>query len=142
MSAFLTALRWDVVLQARNGFYWASAFVVLVIGGLLLAIPDTVRSNEAALVPAILAINLGITPIPITSLLTIAAVAGGVGAPTRARTGKRSPQQGRRIRRREGPERRQSPTDRRILPAATLAVHRWRCPDVLADACPVVSRRG
>jgi fluoroquinolone transport system permease protein len=61
MSAFLAALRWDVVLQARNGFYWASAFVVLVIGGLLLAVPDAVRSNEAALVPAILAINLQIT---------------------------------------------------------------------------------
>ena len=61
MSAFLTALRWDVVLQARNGFYWASAFVVLVIGGLLLAVPQTVRSNQAALVPAILAINLQIT---------------------------------------------------------------------------------
>ncbi len=61
MSAFLAALRWDVVLQARNGFYWASAFVVLVIGGLLLAVPDTVRSNEATLVPAILAINLQIT---------------------------------------------------------------------------------
>ena len=61
MSAFLTALRWDVVLQARNGFYWASGFVVLVIGGLLLAVPETVRSNQAALVPAILAINLQIT---------------------------------------------------------------------------------
>lgn len=58
MTAFLTALRWDVVLQARNGFYWASAFVVVVIGGLLLAVPETVRSNQAALVPAILAINL------------------------------------------------------------------------------------
>jgi fluoroquinolone transport system permease protein len=61
MSAFLAALRWDVVLQARNGFYWASAFVVLVIGALLLAVPDTVRSNEATLAPAILAINLQIT---------------------------------------------------------------------------------
>jgi len=61
MSAFLAALRWDVVLQARNGFYWASAFVVLVVGGLLLAIPETVRSNEEALVPAMVAINLQIT---------------------------------------------------------------------------------
>jgi fluoroquinolone transport system permease protein len=61
MSAFFAALRWDVVLQARNGFYWASAFVVLVIGGLLLAIPEAVRSNEAVLVPAIVAINLQIT---------------------------------------------------------------------------------
>lgn len=61
MSAFLTALRWDVVLQARNGFYWASAFVVVVIGGLLLAVPEAARSNQAALVPAMLAINLQIT---------------------------------------------------------------------------------
>lgn len=50
-----------IVLQARNGFYWARAFVVLVIGGLLLAVPEAVRSNQAALVPAILAINLQIT---------------------------------------------------------------------------------
>jgi fluoroquinolone transport system permease protein len=61
MTAFLTALRWDVVLQARNGFYWASVFVVVVIGGLLLAVPESVRSNHAALVPAIVAINLQIT---------------------------------------------------------------------------------
>jgi len=61
MSAFLVALRWDVVLQARNGFYWASAFVVLVVGALLLAIPATVRSNEAALVPAMVAVNLQVT---------------------------------------------------------------------------------
>ena len=61
MTAFLTALRWDVVLQARNGFYWASAFVVVVIGGLLLAVPETIRSNQAALVPAVVAINLQIT---------------------------------------------------------------------------------
>ena len=61
MSVFLTALRWDVVLQARNGLYWASAFVVLVIGGLLLAVPEAVRSNQAAFVPPILVINLQIT---------------------------------------------------------------------------------
>ncbi len=34
MSAFVTALRWDIVVQARNGFYWATAFVVLVVRGL------------------------------------------------------------------------------------------------------------
>src|SRR5688500_19283268 len=42
-----TALRWDIVLQARNGFYWASAFVVLVISGLLLAVPEAARANES-----------------------------------------------------------------------------------------------
>jgi fluoroquinolone transport system permease protein len=61
MSALLTALRWDVVVQARNGFYWATGFVVLVIGALLLAIPPAARINAEAWVPAIIAINLQIT---------------------------------------------------------------------------------
>lgn len=61
MRAFATALRWDVILQARNGFYWASAFLVLVVGGLLLALPAAARANEAAWVPAVLAVNLQIT---------------------------------------------------------------------------------
>ena len=61
MRTFVTALRWDVVLQARNGFYWASAFVILVIGGLLLAVPEAARANEAVWVPATLVVNLQIT---------------------------------------------------------------------------------
>jgi fluoroquinolone transport system permease protein len=61
MSAFVTALRWDVVVQARNGFYWATAFVVLVVGGLLLAVPETARADEGAWVPALVAVNLQIT---------------------------------------------------------------------------------
>ncbi|MEO8257018.1 MAG: hypothetical protein ABI868_06690 [Acidobacteriota bacterium] len=61
MSALLTALRWDVVLQARNGFYWATAFIVLVVGTLLLAIPETARTHPDAWVPAIIASNLQIT---------------------------------------------------------------------------------
>ena len=61
MTAFVTALRWDIVLQARNGFYWASAFVVLVVGGLLLSVPESVRADGAAWVPALLAVNLQIT---------------------------------------------------------------------------------
>jgi fluoroquinolone transport system permease protein len=56
-----TALRWDVVLQARNGFYWASGFLVVVISALLLSVPDAARTNSAAWVPAILTINLQIT---------------------------------------------------------------------------------
>jgi len=59
--ALVAALRWDVVLQARNGFYWASAFVVLIVGGLLLAVPQAARANDAVWVPAILAVNLQIT---------------------------------------------------------------------------------
>lgn len=61
MSAFATALRWDVVVQARNGFYWTTAFVVLVVGGLLLAVPEAARADEAAWVPALVAVNLQIT---------------------------------------------------------------------------------
>jgi fluoroquinolone transport system permease protein len=61
MSAFVTALRWDVVVQARNGFYWATAFVVLVVGGLLLAVPEAARADEAAWVPVLVAVNLQIT---------------------------------------------------------------------------------
>lgn len=34
MIAFLSAVRWDVTLQARNGFYWASVFLVIVVGTL------------------------------------------------------------------------------------------------------------
>jgi fluoroquinolone transport system permease protein len=61
MTAMLTALRWDVVLQARNGFYWASAFLVAMIGALLLNLPEAVRANSVVWVPAILVTNLQIT---------------------------------------------------------------------------------
>ena len=60
MRALVTALRWDIVLQARNGFSWASAFVVLLVGGLLLAVPEAARANSGW-VPAILVVNLQIT---------------------------------------------------------------------------------
>ena len=61
MSAFVAALRWDIVVQARNGFYWATAFLVLVVGGLLLGVPQTVRAESAVWVPALVAVNLQIT---------------------------------------------------------------------------------
>jgi fluoroquinolone transport system permease protein len=61
MKGILAALSWDVVVQARNGFYWATAFVVLAVGGLLLAFPEPARANHAAWVPALLATNLQIT---------------------------------------------------------------------------------
>jgi fluoroquinolone transport system permease protein len=61
MNAFMTLLRWDAVVQARNGFYWATAFVVVVIGALLLNVPEAARANRAAWVPALVAINLQIT---------------------------------------------------------------------------------
>src|SRR5688572_4102131 len=61
MTAILHALRWDVIVQARNGFYWASAFLIIVISALLLSLPETARANSALWVPAILVINLQIT---------------------------------------------------------------------------------
>jgi fluoroquinolone transport system permease protein len=61
VSAFLTAVRWDVVVQARNGFYWATGFLVLVVGGLLRALPEAARENTASWVPALLVVNLPIT---------------------------------------------------------------------------------
>ena len=54
MTAVLNALRWDVIVQARNGFYWASAFLIIVISALLLSVPETARANSAFWVPAIL----------------------------------------------------------------------------------------
>ena len=53
MNAFATALRWDVVWQARNGFYWASVCVVVLLGGLLVALPDEAAANAALWVPAL-----------------------------------------------------------------------------------------
>ena len=50
-----------MVVQARNGFYWASAFLIIVISALLLSVPESARANSALWVPAILVINLQIT---------------------------------------------------------------------------------
>jgi fluoroquinolone transport system permease protein len=61
MTVLLNALRWDVIVQARNGFYWASAFLVVFISGLLFYVPESVRANSVVWVPAILAVNLQIT---------------------------------------------------------------------------------
>ena len=61
MTAILNALRWDVIVQARNGFYWASAFLIIVISALVLYVPESARANSAVWVPAILVINLQIT---------------------------------------------------------------------------------
>ena len=61
MSALITLIRWDSIIQARNGFYWTTAFVVVVIGALLLNVPEAARADRAAWVPALLAINLQIT---------------------------------------------------------------------------------
>jgi fluoroquinolone transport system permease protein len=61
MTGLASALRWDVVVQARNGFYWASAFIVLVVGALLLNVPESARADHLAWVPAVLVMNLQMT---------------------------------------------------------------------------------
>ncbi|MGH2437862.1 MAG: hypothetical protein ACRDFA_12835 [bacterium] len=61
MTAMLHALRWDVIVQARNGFYWASVFLVIFISVLLLYVPESARADAGVWVPAILAVNLQIT---------------------------------------------------------------------------------
>jgi fluoroquinolone transport system permease protein len=61
MNALIALVRWDAILQARNGFYWATAFVVVVMGALLLNVPEGARADRGVWVPALLAINLQIT---------------------------------------------------------------------------------
>jgi fluoroquinolone transport system permease protein len=61
MTGLASAIRWDIVVQARNGFYWATAFLVIAVGGMLLALPAGLRADRAAWVPAILVVNLQIT---------------------------------------------------------------------------------
>ena len=61
MNALITLVRWDATLQARNGFYWATAFVVVVMGALLLNVPEAARTDRTAWVPALVAVNLQIT---------------------------------------------------------------------------------
>lgn len=55
------ALRWEVRLQGRNGFYYASAFVVVAVSALLLSMPQAMREAPAVWVPAIVSLNLQIT---------------------------------------------------------------------------------
>lgn len=61
MNRWLAACRYDVMLQARHGFYAATAAIVIMLGGLLLAIPASARANGALWVPALIVVNLPIT---------------------------------------------------------------------------------
>jgi fluoroquinolone transport system permease protein len=61
VRGFADILRFDVIVQARNGFYWASLFVVLSISALLAAMPVAVIDNPGLWVPALAAFNLQIT---------------------------------------------------------------------------------
>jgi fluoroquinolone transport system permease protein len=61
MSAFLGFVRWDLTIQARNGFYWASGFVALTMGALVAALPAAVRAQPETWVAPIVVMNLQIT---------------------------------------------------------------------------------
>lgn len=61
MRAWLGFVRWDITIQARNGFYWASAFVAAAMGALVAALPVAVREQPAVWVAPIVIMNLQIT---------------------------------------------------------------------------------
>src|SRR5688572_27895366 len=61
MRAWLGFVRWDVTIQARNGFYWASAFVAVAMGALAAALPAAIRQQPDVWVAPIVIMNLQIT---------------------------------------------------------------------------------
>jgi fluoroquinolone transport system permease protein len=61
MKAWLGFVRWDVTIQARNGFYWASAFVAVAMGALVTALPAAIREQPDVWVAPIVIMNLQIT---------------------------------------------------------------------------------
>jgi len=61
MTRWLAALRFDMLLQARQGFYAATAVIVVLVGGLLVSIPAELRANSALFVPFWFVVNFPIT---------------------------------------------------------------------------------
>jgi fluoroquinolone transport system permease protein len=61
MKRLLTALRWEVVLQLRNGFYYASIFFVLFWSGLLSQAPNLHLLEQSKVIPGLVVVNLLIT---------------------------------------------------------------------------------
>lgn len=61
MTRWWSALRFDVILQARQGFYAATAAIVILLGGLLLSIPAAARANSDLWVPFLIVVNMPIT---------------------------------------------------------------------------------
>lgn len=57
MNRLLSTMRWDIQLQFRNGFYYASLFVIIIGTGILLQFPN---ADLAFLLPAIIFGNLTI----------------------------------------------------------------------------------
>lgn len=61
MKRLLAALRWEAVLQMRNGFYYASLFFVLFWVGLLSQAPNLSMLDQGQIIPSLVVINLLIT---------------------------------------------------------------------------------
>jgi fluoroquinolone transport system permease protein len=61
MTRWLAAVRFDVLLQARHGFYAATAAIVVLLGALLLSIPAAARTRSDLWVPFLIVVNLPIT---------------------------------------------------------------------------------
>jgi fluoroquinolone transport system permease protein len=61
MRRWLLAVQVDVRLQARQGFYAATAVIVVLVGGLLVSIPPELRANSGFWVPFWVVVNLPIT---------------------------------------------------------------------------------
>lgn len=60
MTHLLSFVRWDITLQARNGFYYASVFVALTISAVVVSLP-ALGAASAVWVPAVFVFNLVIT---------------------------------------------------------------------------------
>lgn len=67
MKRWLAVMRFDLLLQARHGFYFATGVMVVTVSGLLVMLPAAVRADHALWVPALFAVNL-----PITTLFFVA----------------------------------------------------------------------
>jgi hypothetical protein len=61
VRSWLGFVRWGVVIQARNGFYWASAFVAVAMSALVAALPNAVRGQPDVWVAPLVIMNLQIT---------------------------------------------------------------------------------
>ena len=61
MKRMVTTLRWDVVLQFRNGFYYVSAFFILIWVGLWSQLPNAHTLDYAVILPGLVVLNLLIT---------------------------------------------------------------------------------
>ncbi len=61
MNRLLATLRWDMVLQFRNGFYYVSVFFIMIWVGLWSQLPNTSSYNYALILPALITLNLLIT---------------------------------------------------------------------------------